>query len=165
MKTPPVSKFDWRNTPTYWVALLIGAVFTAFALALLFTKRPWVDEAWFTGPALDLVTRGKFGTLLLDPAGSHLRLYKSGAFLRGINQRTYWVMPLHLLQLAAWGKVFGFSVFSMRMPSVLWGGITLAGTGFAVRRLYEGRGAALVAAAVLAVDFGFVNGAPTRGWT
>jgi 4-amino-4-deoxy-L-arabinose transferase-like glycosyltransferase len=139
--------------------LLIALVFGAFALALLLTKRPWVDEAWFTGPALDLVTRGKFGTLLLDPAGSHLRLYKPDAFLRGIDQHTYWVMPLHPLQLAAWGKVFGFSVFSMRMPSLLWGGITLAGLGVIVRRLYGRRGAALMAAAVLAVDFGFVNGA------
>ena len=68
-------------------------VFAAFALAMLFTKRPWVDEAWFTSPALDLVIHGKFGTLLLDPAGSHLRLYKPDAVLRGINQHTYWVMP------------------------------------------------------------------------
>jgi hypothetical protein len=134
-------------------------VFAAFALAMLFTKRPWVDEAWFTSPALDLVIHGKFGTLLLDPAGSHLRLYKPDAVLRGINEHTYWVMPLHLLQLAAWGKVFGFSVFSMRMPSVLWGAVALASIGSIVRRLYEGRWAAGIAAAILAVDFGFVNGA------
>jgi hypothetical protein len=159
LRTRPVSRIDWRNLPASWGALLIAVVFAAFALALLFTKRPWVDEAWFTSPALDLVTRGRFGTLLLDPAGSHLRLYKPDALLRGINQHTYWVMPIHLLQLAGWGKVFGFSVFSMRMPSILWGGIALASIGFIVRRLYEGRGAALIATAVLAVDFGFVNGA------
>ena len=154
-----VSKIYWPNVPGSWGAVLIAVVFTAFALALLFTKRPWVDEAWFTGPALDLVTRGKFGTLLLDPAGSHLRLYKHDAFLRGINERTYWVMPFHLLQLAAWGKFFGFSVFSMRMPGILWGGVALASVGSIVRRLYDGRGAALIGVAVLAVDFGFVNGA------
>jgi 4-amino-4-deoxy-L-arabinose transferase-like glycosyltransferase len=134
-------------------------LFLALSLTLLFTKGPWVDEAWFTGPGLDLVTRGKFGTLLLDPAGSHLRLYNTGAFLRGINQHTYWVMPIHLLQLAAWGKLFGFSIFSMRMPSVLWGGVALISIGLIVRHLYGGRGAALIAAAVLAVDFGFVGAA------
>jgi hypothetical protein len=109
-----VSKMNWRSLPAYCVAVPIAVVFAAFALTLLFTKRPWVDEAWFTSPALDLVTRGRFGTLLLDPAGSHLRLYKADAFLRGISEHTYWVMPIHLLQLAAWGKVFGFSIFSMR---------------------------------------------------
>jgi len=134
-------------------------VFAGFALVLLFTKRPWVDEAWFTGPALDLVSNGRFGTLLLDPAGSFVRLNNPNAVLRGINERTYWVMPLHFLQLAAWGKIFGFSVFSMRMPSVLWGGVALVSVGSLVRRIYPGRGAALIGVAVLAVDFGFANGA------
>lgn len=155
----PALKIDWRSLLSSWGALLIAGVFAAFALAMLFTKRPWVDEAWFTSPALDLVTRGRFGTLLLDPAGSHLRLYKPDAVLRGISEHTYWVMPLHLLQLAAWGKLFGFSIFSMRMPSVLWGGVALASIGSIVRRLYEGRHAALISVAVLAVDFGFVNDA------
>ena len=159
MRKRAISDVDWRSLPASWGAFLIAGVFLIFALIMLFTKGPWVDEAWFTGPALDLVGRGKFGTLLLDPAGSHLRLYKADAFLQGINQHTYWVMPIHLLQLAAWGKLFGFSVFSMRMPSVLWGGVALASIGVIVRRLYEGRGAALIATAVLAVDFGFVNGA------
>src|ERR1022692_3881221 len=153
-----VRDIDGWNLPASWGTLTIALVFIAFALALVFTKRPWVDEAWFAGPALDLVTRGKFGTLLLDPAGSHLRLYKADAVLQGINEHTYWVMPIHLLQLAAWGKLFGFSVFSMRMPSLLWGGIALASIGLIVRRLYEGRWAPLIGAAVLAVDFGFVNG-------
>ncbi len=153
-----LSKFDWRSLPPSGVAFLIAVVFLVFALTLLFAKGPWVDEAWFTSPAQDLVTRGKFGTLLLDPAGSHLRLYKADAFLQGINEHTYWVMPLHLLQLAAWGKLFGFSLFSMRMPSVLWGGIALVSIGLIVRRLYGGRWAPLIGVAVLAVDFGFVNG-------
>jgi 4-amino-4-deoxy-L-arabinose transferase-like glycosyltransferase len=145
--------------PSYWVVLLIAFVFAAFALTLLFTKRPWVDEAWNTGPALDLVTRGRLGTLLLDPKGSHLRLNKIDAVLQGINDRTYYIMPLQFLQLAAWGKLFGFSVFSMRMPSVFWGAIALVSVGSIVRRLYTGRGAALIAVAVLAVDFGFVKAA------
>src|ERR1039457_5083837 len=124
----PALKIDLRSLLSSWGALPIAVVFVAFALAMLFTKRPWVDEAWFTGPALDLVTHGRFGTLLLDPAGSHLRLNKPDIVLRGIDKHTYWVMPLYLLQLAAWDKIYGFSVFAMRMPSVLWAGVTLAST-------------------------------------
>src|SRR5436309_10558019 len=100
-----------RSGSALLIGFLIAVVFVALALLLVFTKRPWVDEAWFTGPALDLVSHGRLGTLLLDPAGSHLRLYKTDGVLQGINQHTYWVMPLHLLQLALWGKVLGFSIF------------------------------------------------------
>lgn len=82
------STVDWRKLRPSWVALPIGVVFAVFALTLVFTKGPWVDEAWFTSPALDLVTRGTFGTMLLDPAGSHLRLYKADAVLQGINEHT-----------------------------------------------------------------------------
>jgi len=157
MSRTAASGIDGRTSRNAW-PILIAVVFAVFALTLLFTKRPWVDEAWFTGPAQDLVTRGKFGTLLLDPAGSHLRLNKSDAILQGINEHTYWVLPFHLLQLAAWGKLFGFSIFSMRMPSVLWGGVALASTGFVIRRL-AGNGSALITAAVLAIAIGFVNAA------
>ena len=31
-------------------------------------------------------------------------------FLLGVNRHTYWVMPLHSVELALWGKLFGFSV-------------------------------------------------------
>jgi hypothetical protein len=139
----------------------IVVIYLGFAAATIVTKRPWVDEAWFTGPGLDLVTRGKFGTLLLDPAGSHLRLFKPDTVLQGINERTYWVMPLHLVQIALWGKLFGFSVFSIRVPSALWGILALASVGVVIRRLYPpgGNAAALIGAAVLAVDFGFVESA------
>lgn len=142
--------------------LTVGCAVLAFLLAaasMILTKRPWVDEGWFTGPALDLTVHGRMGTPLLDPAGSHLRLQDPNAELRGIKQHTYWVMPAHLLQLALWGRLFGFSVFSMRMPSVLWGLITLASVFIIIRRLEVGRWAAEIAVAVLALDFGFLDSA------
>jgi hypothetical protein len=139
----------------------IVAVYLMFTVATIVTKRPWVDEAWFTSPGLDLVTRGKFATLLLDPAGSHLRLFKPDAELKGIDQHTYWVMPLYLLQGAVWGRVFGFSLFSIRTTSLLWGLVALASVGVVIRRLYPAGGytAAAIGMGVLAVDFGFVDSA------
>ena len=142
-----------------WIAA-IGLSFVLLAGATAVTKRPWVDEGWFVSPAVDLATRGSFGTLQLDPAGSDVRVFKPDAVLSGINQHTYWVMPLHLLELAFWGKLFGFSVFSIRIPSLLWGLVNLISIAVIVRRLYPThRVAALLAAGVLAADFGFVDSA------
>ena len=154
---PPTLTGRPRRGLLPWAAV-IGLIFVLFAGATLLTKRPWVDEAWFTSPGLDLVVHGRLGTLLLDPAGSNLRLLNPGAVLKGIDQHTYWVMPLHLLQLALWGRMFGFSVFSIRIPGVLWGLIAIASLAIIIRRLYpENRDAAIVGAAVLAMDFGFVT--------
>lgn len=51
MRKRAVRDIDGRNLPASWGALTIALVFIAFALALVFTKGPWVDEAWFTGSA------------------------------------------------------------------------------------------------------------------
>lgn len=137
----------------------IALIFLIAAGSLVLTKRPWVDEAWFSGPAIDRIAHGAFGTPLLDPRGSHLRLYNPNAELTGINHHTYWVLPLHLVQLALWGKLFGVSIFSMRIPSVLWGLTTLACIAVIVRKLFPDRRAAWLAAAVLALDFAFLDSA------
>jgi hypothetical protein len=144
-----------QRLPLTFVAICL--VFIVLAGVRVATKRPWVDEAWFTGPALDLTTHGRFGTPVLDPTGSHLTLFKPGVVLTGIDRHTYWIMPLYPLTLAAWGKVFGFSVFSMRAPSLLWGLVLLASVWVMVRRFGGTEGAAALATAILAVEFGFVD--------
>jgi 4-amino-4-deoxy-L-arabinose transferase-like glycosyltransferase len=137
--------------------IVIALVFVIFSGVRVATKRPWVDEAWFTGPALDLATHGRFGTPVLEATGSHLTLFKENAVLTGINQHTYWIMPLYPLTLAAWGKIFGFSVFSMRIPSLLWGIVLLGSVWTLVRRLGGSEKAAALGTAVLAVEFGFID--------
>jgi 4-amino-4-deoxy-L-arabinose transferase-like glycosyltransferase len=139
------------------VFLGILLLFVVLAGARIATKRPWVDEAWFTSPALDLATHGRFGTHVLEPTGSHLSLLRPGAVLTGIDRHTYWIMPLYPLTLAAWGKLFGFSAFSMRVPSVFWGILLLFNVRTIVRRLGGFEGAAVLATAILAVEFAFVD--------
>ena len=140
-----------------FVGILV--IYLALAAMRVVTNRPWVDEAWFTGPALDLVTHGRLGTPLLEPTGSHLSLGEPRAVLKGITQHTYWVMPLHLLVQAVWGSVFGFAVWSMRVPAMLWGLICLLSVWRIVVRLYGSRAAAALAAAILAAEFGFLDSA------
>ena len=80
-------------TKKSYLLLLIGVVAIYFALAIgsAMTKSPWSDEAWFANPAVNLITRGRMATPVLETAGTGFK---------GLDQHTYWVMPLHLVTQA-----------------------------------------------------------------
>ena len=100
---------------------LIVLVYLGLGLTDVFTRAPWCDEAWFGNPAYNLAYKGFMGTTVLEPASSTWKNVK----LTGIDRHTYWVMPLNLLVNAASFRVFGFSIYSMRLISLLWGLIAL----------------------------------------
>jgi hypothetical protein len=116
------------------------------------TKAPWCDEAWFGIPAYNLAVHGFMGTTVLDPASSTWKSVK----LTGIDTHTYWVMPLNLLLNAASFRILGFSVFSMRLLSLLWGLVTLAAWGAILWKLTGLRWFALAGAGLIAIDFHFL---------
>src|SRR4051794_12679021 len=101
----------------------IGIVFVYLGLGLsdVIMRAPWCDEAWFGNPAYNLAYKGFMGTTVLEPSSTTWKSVK----LTGINRHTYWVMPLHLLMNAAAFRVFGFSIFSMRLLSLFWGLVAL----------------------------------------
>ena len=131
------------------VAAAVLVIYFALALGTALSRRPWSDEGWFASPALNLATNGSMGSPVLD----------SSSWLPGINQYTYWVLPLHLLTQAGWYKLFGFSLLSLRLLSAFWGLVALASVFIIVRRLAEDYRAALFTSALLAVDYSFVMGA------
>lgn len=50
----------------------------------------WCDEAWFSSPALNLMTTGHTGTSVLDPtADFHTNR------IAPIDKYTYWIAPLY----------------------------------------------------------------------
>lgn len=112
------------------------------------TKKPWSDEGWFASPAVNLLDRGFMGTTLFDDVGGHLA---------GLHQRTYWIMPLHVLCQAVWYKMFGFSIFSMRALSTFWAEVALLSWFCIGLKLLGNRWTALFAAAVISVDYVFVT--------
>jgi 4-amino-4-deoxy-L-arabinose transferase-like glycosyltransferase len=129
-----------------WIAVGVAALYTALTIAVALTKRPWSDEGWFANAPFTLVTKGWMGTTALEPAG----------FLEGINQYTYWVMPLHLLLQAAWYKIFGFSLLSMRSISLVFGLVALV-SWFLIMKSFSGsNNVGLLAAALLALDYNFI---------
>ena len=76
----------------------------------------------------------------------------TGTWLEGIEERTYWVPPLHLLAQAGWYKIAGAGLTQMRAMSIAFGAIAVAMVYLIGRRLLCGRFAALLAAALLAID-------------
>jgi 4-amino-4-deoxy-L-arabinose transferase-like glycosyltransferase len=137
--------------PAVRLLLLFVLVFVVLAAAISYTKMPLNDEGWFAAPAYNLHTTGSMGTPALDPSGSWL--YRD---LPGIRFRTYWIMPLHVLSQVAWFKLFGFSLFSLRTLSIVWGMLAVL-SWFTITRILTGSvRVALTAVALLAIDHTFL---------
>ena len=135
------------------------AIYLSLAISNSLAKRPWCDEAWFANPALNLMTTGSMGSPVIEPTGSCVTGRKPGVVLEGINQHTYWIMPLHVLAQAAWYRVTGFSLFSLRLLSVLWGLVALASWFLIVKYLSADYRVAMLAVLFIAVDYAFVSSA------
>lgn len=140
-----------RKLDSPLVTALILALYLGLGLATAFTRSPWQDEAWFGSPALNLARHGFLGTTILDPASS---TWKS-VVLTGIDQRTYWVMPLSLLLNSAVFFVFGFGPLAMRVPSLMFGLLFLLAWRIILRRLGAPSAAVVLALLLIAVDYHF----------
>ncbi len=128
----------------YLIFALTLAVFAGLAAASNLTYRPEVDEGMFASPALNLATEGHFGTTVLDTEGTSLTR---------IEQRTYWVMPLFLLNAAAFFKTLGVSLFSMRLVSTFWGIILLISWYFIILKLSKNKTTALLGTGLIAASY------------
>jgi 4-amino-4-deoxy-L-arabinose transferase-like glycosyltransferase len=134
----------------FLVVLAVVFLYAASTIGVSLTKSPEIDEGWFASPALNMVTRGSMGTTVLEPSGTLT------SRLAGINQHTYWVMPLHLLAQAGWYEVFGFSLFSMRTLSIAWGLVALASWFLIMKAISGNLRLAAMAFAFIALDYVFI---------
>ena len=136
----------------FWLPLGAAiAIYLTLALWLAAVKVPWCDEAWFANPAYNLAFHGQMSTNLLEPTGHLLK-----ANLRGIQQRTYIVVPNHLVALAGWYRLVGFSLFKTRVYSIFWGALTLAVWFYILRQFFSDRRVAQFAVLLMAIDFVFL---------
>ena len=94
--------------------IIVFSLLLATGAAL--TRRPWCDEAWFASPSYNLAHHGFMGMTILDPHG-----FIHTPYVQGVDRYTFWVMPGYLLLQAAWYKLVGLSVFSMRATSICGG--------------------------------------------
>jgi hypothetical protein len=121
----------------YWGLTLLNAA----------TGRPNPDEGLCANASMTLVSRGYMGTPVRDPSGG----------LTGLEHWTYWFMPLDLVVLAGWYKVFGIGLWQTRVLSIVWGSVGLAALFSLVRRLTRDVWVATVAVALSATDYVYVG--------
>ncbi len=134
----------WRVGSTTFTAIALAVTVLVFiCLGAMFAKviYPIDDEAFFASPAANLVTRGFFGTTT----------YENPDY-RNLDCRTYWIMPLYPLALSGWFSPFGVGLIQQRSMSVFFGVIAMLAWFVVVGRLSGDRRAAILAAALVAID-------------
>ena len=136
------------------ILALILILYLALATGEALTRKPWGDEVFTANSAYDLITRGKTGMTVLEPTGLGS---KPGTVMAGIHEKNYHVMPLSYLTQAAWFKLVGFGIPSMRFFAILWGLVALLCWKFIIEKLTGSGRIALVAAFLLAVDHAFLE--------
>lgn len=139
-----MSKFTFANSKYRIILPFVAAIFLVLASGSALTNRPQIDEGMFASPALNLAREGFFGTTVLETEKSPLTR---------IEERTYWVMPLFLLNAAAFFKAFGFGLFTMRMVSIFWGLMFIFAVYLIALKLSKNKNIALLAAALPACDY------------
>jgi 4-amino-4-deoxy-L-arabinose transferase-like glycosyltransferase len=133
--------------PTRTVKLISAAaigLFIILAVGSSLTHRPQIDEGMFASPAYNLAFHGFFGTTVLEQQESPLTR---------IADRTYWVMPLFLLNVTAAFKAFGFSLLSMRVVSILYGLLLLLSAYIIASKLARDRITSLFVLLFVSCDY------------
>ena len=125
----------------------ILAVYLALSVGTALTAIPGTDEGFFANPAFNLLTKGIFGTTILETFATPFK---------GMDRHTYWVMPLQPFTLSLWYRVFGFGLFSTRSLSIVWGLIALVSWFIIVRSLFKRSSLAFIVLALLSVDYIFI---------
>ena len=136
-------------------AALVLTLFLILTIVTAVTKAPWCDEGWFASPAYNLAFKGFMGTTVLDP-GSGTPVLHTRTRVDGIDRYTYWVMPLSLIAQAGWFKLLGFGLLRMRALSMVWALLALFAWWIVFHQLSGKRYVALLAVALMEVDYEFV---------
>jgi hypothetical protein len=139
-----------------WTLAVIALINAGLSVASAVTRRPWWDEGIIVSPAYNLANHGVFGTTVQYGRG----MGGDEAFPQ-YDRYTYWALPVYMLTLSGWIRVFGASIISTRLLSAVFGTVLVIAWYLIVRRLIGSRLAGILAALFVAVDFSVVTAAST----
>ena len=123
--------------------------FLVAAIAVAYTRLPFVDEGVFLASSIHLVQTGLTGDPSVPPWGLGIPLPDS-------QTHNFWVMPGFLYSVAAWVRVFPATLYSARAFSILFGMTALWLIYSFARTVSRSSALALVAVTLLATDFNMI---------
>jgi len=126
-----------------WLPVIALVLFVGLSSGTLLLKRVVPNEGWFADTGWHLWTQGALRTTILE---------SKGTWLAGIEQHTYWILPVYPLVQAGWYRIAGFSVRSLRALSVCCG-IAVLAAWFLILRALGGALPALLGTLILATDY------------
>ncbi len=141
--------FSLRHKSSIRSLCLIAALllYCAGVLARIFFLPPSNNEAWFASPAVDLLARHMMGTPILGGTGT---------WLAGVDQHTYWTMPLYGLVQVPWYFIFGFNIITQRFLTFFCGLALLICVYWLVRKLST-EWTAVLSVVLICCDYQFVK--------
>ena len=118
-------------------------------------RLPWADEGWVASPSLNLARHGFAGTTIFEPKSSSA----NGTPLLRVDERTYWVFPGQFVVQAFWYLFVPPTIFLTRLLHILFIPAALLAFYILLRRITGDSAVAVLATALMGVDFIFYSGA------
>ena len=134
------------RTEQYIIACLF-VLFLGASLLRIYTEQPLGDEAYFATPAYNLIWHGYMGASNLDA---------SNPIQTGINDHSYWTVPLYFLLTAGWYKLVGFGLFRARILPLLFSSGGLIALFYVARKLTNSFQVAWVASGLTGLMFLYI---------
>jgi 4-amino-4-deoxy-L-arabinose transferase-like glycosyltransferase len=100
-------------------------IFLFIGSLLIYTERPWVDEAILASSSINLVENGFLGVT---------NMITEGTKLEGLDEYTYWQPPFYYILEALVFKIFGIGIFQARFLSLFFGLIGLIAVYFILKK-------------------------------
>lgn len=130
------------------LGIFIVIFFVLSSFLLFFTKfAPFMDEAIY----FEMTTR------LMRGEGLSTSLFRD--FIPGVDQLAHWYPPIYFFSLVPFFKIFGASIFTMRMFSLLASLLVLALVFLISRKISKWRWAGIVTILILSLDHYFQTAA------
>ncbi len=135
----PASRAQWL------VATAAFLLFVILSIGDALTRCPWWDEGMCADVAMTVRNFCHMGSSLIAPYG----------FIEwpGVQQYTYWQLPLYMLALGGWFRLVPPTLLAMRLFSLMWGCIFLASWFAIVRSVSRNEVLALLVCSAVGLDY------------